>query len=180
MDLIDGRPMSALVATLGADQLGRILAQAARGLGAAHAAGVLHRDVKPGNILVDAEGTPYVADFGLAKPLAGDTGVKTVTGSIMGTPMYMAPEQAAGDLQRISPRSDVFSLGVVLYEILTRRNPFLADSVPKILDRVQRYDPPPPSRRGKRVPVELDWVCLKAPTSNAFTAAKTSSPGRRV
>jgi serine/threonine-protein kinase len=102
-----------------------LLAKVARAVQAAHEAGIVHRDLKPGNILLDGRGEPLVADFGLAKFLDADTEM-TVTGQVLGTPAYMAPEQAAGRTGQVTPRTDVWALGVILYQVLTRRLPSLA------------------------------------------------------
>lgn len=123
----------------------------ARALGAAHLAGVVHRDVKPANILLDARGTPFLTDFGLAKQtgdLAGS--VLTLSGTVMGTPKYMSPEQAAGRQNDIGPPTDVWSLGVVLYEMLTGRPPFEASSLGDLLHDIAKKNPPAPSAIAKR------------------------------
>jgi eukaryotic-like serine/threonine-protein kinase len=136
---------------------------------AAHLAGIVHRDLKPGNILITANGTIKVGDFGLAKKLGGDSG-HTKSGAVMGTPQYMAPEQAGGNTNRVGPQADVYALGVILYELLTGRVPFTADSLPQLLDRVIHNDPPPIHDFAPDVPNDLVTVCLKC---------LAKEPGRR-
>jgi WD40 repeat protein len=127
---------------------------------------VIHRDLKPGNVLVTADGTPKVTDFGLAKQLdaeAGRTipGEPTTSGAILGTPSYMAPEQAGGNSGEVGPAADVYALGVVLYQLLTGRPPFRADTPLETLHLVLTAEPLPPRRLQPRLPRDLDTICLK-------------------
>ncbi len=126
----------------------------------AHANGVVHRDLKPANILLRSDGTPKVADFGLAKLLDGAAGM-THTGDVLGSPPYMAPEQARGDNRAVGPRTDVYALGAVLYELLTGSPAFDGENRQATLQRVLGDDPVPPTRRDSRVPRALEDVCLK-------------------
>jgi len=126
----------------------------------AHQRGVLHRDLKPQNILVDAEGRPHVTDFGLAKDLHADSGV-TQTGAVMGSPSYMAPEQARGRNDLVGPASDVYSLGAVLYELLTGRAPFRGASAMETLHRVANDEPARPRSLNQDAPADLETICLK-------------------
>ncbi|HEX8200247.1 MAG TPA: serine/threonine-protein kinase [Isosphaeraceae bacterium] len=125
-----------------------------------HAQGIVHRDLKPSNILLDGAGLPYVTDFGLAKMLTGD-GDLTRTGSIIGTPSYMSPEQAAGITAEIGPRSDVYALGAILYELLTGRPPFSEANPLETLVQVLEGEPPRPGQLRPRLPRELEWICLR-------------------
>ena len=137
----------------------RLLATVAGAVHHAHRRGVLHRDLKPSNILVDAAGTPFVADFGLAKRVDADRSL-TESGALVGTPRYMAPEQAAAR-KDLTVAVDVYSLGVVLYERLTGRTPFLGDNVLEILRQVREDEPPRPSSVIPGLDRDLETICLK-------------------
>jgi serine/threonine-protein kinase len=138
-----------------------LLAKLARAAHAAHLAGVVHRDLKPSNVLFLADGTPKLADFGLARLLDAEGERQTVTEQIMGTANYMAPEQAEGAARDAGPAADIWSLGVVLYECLTGRAPFRASGRRQVLHRVLTADPEPPSRLCRRLSPELEAVCLR-------------------
>jgi len=125
---------------------------------AAHAKGIVHRDLKPGNILLDERNQPHVADFGLA---VHDATRQASRGDRSGTPEYMSPEQVRGEIDRLDGRSDLWSLGVVLYEMLTGQRPFGGDRSPALFDRIEHDDPPPPRQVREDIPVELERICLK-------------------
>jgi serine/threonine protein kinase len=174
VEYLDGGTLEAQLAggPLPVREVVRLGFQIARGVGAAHARGIVHRDLKPANILLTADGVPKVADFGLAKQLGADS--NTVSGAILGTPAYMSPEQAAGQVRRVGPPTDVFALGVILYECLTGVVPFKGDSVLQTIDRVRTAEPLEFRFRRSDVPPELEAIvfrCLnKAPTERYPTA----------
>ena len=132
----------------------------ARAMHAAHEAGVVHRDLKPQNVLLAADGTPKIADFGLAKRFDNDHS-PTQTIAVLGTPAYMAPEQAAGETKTVGPAADVYALGAVLYELLTGRPPFQAATSLEMLERVKGEDPVSPRRLRRGTPRDLETICLK-------------------
>lgn len=138
----------------------RYLLSMARAIGHAHRHGILHRDLKPGNILLDQEDQPHITDFGLAKRLGTDSG-QTHSGAILGTPSYMAPEQAAGKVKELGPACDIYGLGAVLYELLTGRPPFQAESSVDTIRHVLEQDPAPPSLLNPNVERDLETICLK-------------------
>jgi eukaryotic-like serine/threonine-protein kinase len=137
-----------------------LVAEAAEAVAHAHARGILHRDIKPANILVDDRGRPFVTDFGLAKRVDGDSEL-THSGAILGTPAYMAPEQASGRRGAVTTATDVYGLGSVLYALLTGRPPFSGDSAAETLERVRAAAPVPPSKINPRAPRDLEVICLK-------------------
>jgi serine/threonine-protein kinase len=146
--------------TLPVQEAARLIETLARAVEAAHQAGVLHRDLKPSNVLLDSDGTPRITDFGLAKQLEKDDS-HTRTGAVLGTPAYMAPEQASGQLARIGKATDVYGLGATLYELLTGRPPFRADHSAATVQLVLTAEPTPPSRSRSGIPLELEAICLK-------------------
>ena len=138
-----------------------VAARLADALDYAHACGVVHRDVKPGNVLLTADGRPVLADFGLAQLARAETGL-TRQGDVLGTPAYMAPEQARGDVDQVDARSDVYALGAVLYELLTGSPPFTGVSAASVLYAVIHRDPAPPGVVRPGVPADLATVCGRA------------------
>jgi len=138
----------------------RMAATLARAMHAAHQAGVVHRDLKPLNVLLDRDGVLKIADFGLAKLLDADD-VGSWSGQVMGTPNYMAPEQARGQRRLIGPATDVYALGAILYEMLTGRPPFQGPTHLETLALVRDEEPVPPSRLQPKVPRDLETICLK-------------------
>lgn len=182
----DGRPY--LVMPLARDSLAhqmarfqdpnaaaRLLMQVARGVDAAHRAGVVHRDLKPGNILLEEDNTPRVADFGLAKIIDDlDTMSLTCTGAVLGTPPYMAPEQAFGAKTDIGPAVDVWALGIILYELVTQQRPFDGPSRQATLERVRHIDPPSPRNWKPNLDRRLETIiltCLQKDPKHRYSSA---------
>src|SRR3954469_4547870 len=150
---IAGEPLPARVTA-------RLVHALARAMQLAHSRNVVHRDLKPANVLLAADGTPKITDLGLARQLDSDSG-ETQAGAVMGTPSYMAPEQASGRTHEAGPAADVYALGAILYECLTGRPPFKGETVVETLDQVRTQEPAPPSRLQKSVPLDLETICLK-------------------
>ena len=146
----------------------------------AHRLGVVHRDLKPGNVLLTADGRPKITDFGLAKRLqpgeASEPGCRTLAGAILGTPSYLAPEQAEGNACAAGPAVDVYALGAVLYEMLTGRPPFQGASVLETLEQVRSREPAAPTSLRPKTPRDLENICLKCRARNRD--AVTARPRR--
>ena len=162
MDFVEGRNFSELVRErpLPARRAADYLRTIALAVQHAHERGVLHRDLKPSNILLDVFDQPRITDFGLAK-LAHRDAEPTVHGAVLGSPNFIPPEQAAGNYAEIGPRSDVYSIGAVLYQLLTGRPPFQSETLTQILQQVQNADPVPPRKLNSGVPADLQTICLK-------------------
>jgi len=162
MKLIEGGSLASRIDGFTEDPraAARLVAQAAEAVHHAHQRGILHRDLKPANILLDDEGRPHVTDFGLARKVDGDSEL-TQSGAILGTPAYMAPEQASGRQRSVTTASDVYGLGAILYALLTGRAPFGGESVGDTLDAVRTRPPDPPTRHNARIPRDLEVICLK-------------------
>ena len=141
-------------------EIARLLAKIARALHHAHLRGILHRDVKPGNILLDASDEPFLTDFGIAKLLTADFDL-TRTLSVLGTPAYLSPEQAAGKTKELTTATDIYGLGAVLYELLTGHPPFEGASAIEILHVIERKSPERPTTRDASIPRDLEIICWK-------------------
>jgi tetratricopeptide (TPR) repeat protein/tRNA A-37 threonylcarbamoyl transferase component Bud32 len=138
----------------------RLVQQLAVAMNYAHEHGIIHRDLKPANVLLAPDGTPKIGDFGLAKRIEEDSG-QTRTGAVLGTPSYMAPEQAEGKTKEVGPLSDQYSLGSILYELLTGRPPFKGSTILDTLQQVRTLEPVPPIEFQPGVPRDLETICLK-------------------
>jgi WD40 repeat protein/predicted Ser/Thr protein kinase len=162
MELIEGRSLAEITRDnpLPARQAAQLLKTIAEAVQFAHERGVLHRDLKPSNVLVDAEGAPHITDFGLAKRLEGDADL-TITGQMLGTPNYMPPEQADPERGPTTAASDVYSLGAMLYHLLTGRAPFLSETVQATIQQVLEQEPVSPRLLNNAVPRDLETICLK-------------------
>jgi WD40 repeat protein len=170
-----GGPLPAAEAT-------RMTEKLAGAMHAAHQVGIVHRDLKPANVLLTADGSPKVTDFGLAKCLDVEAG-QTRSGDLLGTPSYMAPEQARGSIHEIAPHTDVYALGTILYELLTGRPPFKAATVLETLDLVRNAEPAPPRQLQPMCPRDLEIICLKClrkePAQRYATALELADDLRR-
>ncbi len=162
MEFVDGRSLADLLreGPIEPRRAAEIAQAVAGAIHYAHEQAVLHRDLKPSNVLIDALGRVRVTDFGLAKKLDGSSDL-TVTGQMMGTPNYLSPEQAAGRNAELGPASDVYAIGAVLYELLTGRPPFLANSLQDTLLRIRDFEPVNPRALNPAVPRDLETICLK-------------------
>jgi tetratricopeptide (TPR) repeat protein/predicted Ser/Thr protein kinase len=162
MELVEGESLAARLAraVLTPRESTILLSRLARAVHFAHVNGVVHRDLKPSNILLECDGTPKLSDFGLAKDMGNDCGNQTQTGELLGTPAYMAPEQAS-DGKSVGPATDIYGLGAILYECLTGRPPFKGTSVLATLDQIRAQEPIPPGRLQQGIPRDLQTICLK-------------------
>ena len=162
MGFVEGQSLSQRVAAgpLPPAEAAELVRQIAEAIDHAHTHHVIHRDLKPANILIDANGRPKVSDFGLAKLLESDSGL-TATGQILGTPSYMAPEQAAGKAREVREAADIYALGAILYCLLTGRPPFQSPTQADTLMQVIHDEPVRPRRLQPKVDRDLETICLK-------------------
>jgi serine/threonine-protein kinase len=161
MEYIEGAELRSMLAQgqpLPVEKALDIAAQVADGLAYAHEHQVVHRDIKPANILITPQGRAKIADFGIARMRTAET--QTQTGVIMGSPKYLSPEQVVG--KRADQRSDIFSLGVILYQCLTGNTPFNGDGVSALMYQITNHNPAPPSTINPQIPVMLDYILAKA------------------
>jgi hypothetical protein len=162
LEFVDGGSLAGRLAgtPLTPHQAARLMATVAHAVQAAHDRGIVHRDLKPANVLLTRDGQPKVTDFGLAKQL--DSGQdRTQSGAILGTPCYMAPEQAGGHSKTVGPAADVYALGAILYELLTGRPPFQGATALDTVRQVLSTEPLPPSRVNALLPRDLETICLR-------------------
>ncbi len=164
MQLVEGESLAEYITRMGASlnerEAARLLAKIACAVHHAHQRGVMHRDLKPGNILLDEYGEPHLIDFGLAKCLETDAGM-TQTGVFMGTPAFASPEQAAGQNKSITTATDIYSLGAIFYALLTGQPPFAGDSGAAVIEQVKHDSPRRLQTLRSRIPVDLEIICLK-------------------
>jgi len=161
MELLDGKELRAMMAPgkpMPVANAVDIAAQVAEGLGYAHEHDVVHRDIKPANIMIVRGGLVKIADFGIAHMRS--TNIRTQTGTLLGSPKYLSPEQVAG--KRAEPSSDIFALGVILYEMVTGKAPFTGEDVTGIMFQILNFVPPPPSSLNREAPEMLDFIAAKA------------------
>jgi serine/threonine protein kinase len=163
MDFIEGQTLGDLVREnpLSARRAAQYVKTVAETMHFAHEQGFLHRDLKPSNVMLDRNGEPLIMDFGLAKKATGETSQLTISGAIVGTPSYMPPEQAAGRNDDVTARSDVYSIGAILYELLTGRPPFRATNPYETIKQVLELEPASPRVLNDGIPRDLETICLK-------------------
>lgn len=181
-EYVDGQDLAAAIASSvpTPEHIASLIVEVAEAIGCAHQHNLVHRDLKPANILVDRQGRAHVADFGLAL----DEGLlRERKGEVAGTPAYMSPEQVRGETHRLDGRTDLWSLGVILYELLTGRRPFAGKDRKELFDEILRRDPKPPRMARAEIPRELERVCLrcleKQPTQRYNSAAELADDLRQ-
>lgn len=164
LEFVDGGPLDKQIGGKAQPprEAANLVETLARAMHFAHERNIIHRDLKPANVLMTSDGIPKITDFGLAKDMDEQESIQTKTGTIMGTPSYMSPEQAKGDVKGVGPLADQYTLGAILYELLTGRPPFIGPTPMDTVMQVIREEPVPPSRLQPEVPKDLETVCLKA------------------
>jgi serine/threonine protein kinase len=170
MAFIDGAPLSKVLRKgkrPSARQVAHLIRKLALAVHEAHQCGVIHRDLKPANVMIDRRGEAFIMDFGLARRYRTEDPHLTRVGATMGTPTYMAPEQCRGQRQALGPACDIYSLGVILYELLAGRPPFSGDDALAVVSQVLLDEPAPPSARRPDTDPELERICLRAMAKKA-------------
>ncbi|MGA2259758.1 MAG: serine/threonine-protein kinase, partial [Thermoguttaceae bacterium] len=167
MEYVAGENLSQIIrkGSVPPKQAARYVRQIADAIGHAHRKGVTHRDIKPSNVLIDDKDQARVTDFGLAKRVECDQQL-TASHQIVGTVPYMAPEQVMGSRDRVGPASDIYSIGVLFYELLTRQQPFRGRTALDTLQQIREHDPKPPRQINPQTPRELELICLKCLEKN--------------
>ncbi len=185
MEYVNGRSLAQIISSgpMLPNQAARVVETLASAMQYAHEQAIIHRDLKPANILIGQNGTPKITDFGLAKQLDGNKlAPSTQHGNFVGTPQYIAPEQAT-DSHKVGPATDVYALGVILYEMLTGRRPFDAATAVETVDLVRHQEPVPPNQLQPRIPRDLTTICLKClrkePEKRYPTSAELADDLRR-
>lgn len=173
-EYIEGRDLEEVMESerLDPQKAAKLTADIADALHFAHKEGFVHRDLKPGNIILDKEGRPHVADFGL---VVSEESQLLMAGQVAGTPAYMSPEQVRGETHRLDGRTDIWSLGIILYQLLTGRHPFWKGTVEECFDEIQHREPKPPRQIDDQIPVELESICNRALTKDI--AARYATAG---
>lgn len=164
MDYIDGIPLSVLIQSkqnVDLEDFLNIIVELSRAIHYAHEHNVVHRDLKPANVLIDMEGHPQITDFGLAKILDSESRL-TKSDTIIGTPFYMSPEQTRGENDKINATTDVWGLGIILYEMTTRRLPFIGRTSIELYHKINHEEPIPPRKINSQIPKEIEYITLKA------------------
>ena len=165
MELVQGKPLSTIHRSLNREQKLTLVRDISHAVHTAHSLGIIHRDLKPANVMIvekeDGSLRPVVMDFGLARDQSSEEHL-TMTGMVMGTPAYMSPEQAQGEISRIDRRSDVYSLGAMLYELLSGQLPFAGATTVAMILQVIQQEPPPLRKVNAEIPIDLDTIVAKA------------------
>lgn len=176
MGFVEGDSLAGLVrgGPLPPNEAAGLVERIAEAIAFAHSKGVIHRDLKPANVLLDRDGAPKVTDFGLAKKTQTDSHL-TGSGQILGTPSYMPPEQASGNTKKVGPEADVYSIGAILYCLLTGRPPFQAATVMDTLMQVIEQEPPPVRQLNSSVPADLEAICSKCLMKDASQRYATAN-----
>lgn len=160
LEFVEGGSLAEKLSAFTPSQAAGLVENLAKAIHFAHCRNIVHRDLKPSNILLALDNMPKVADFGLARHLDGDS-ERTQVGAVLGTPSYMAPEQASGQSHAAGPAADVYALGAILYAMLTGKPPFKGATTQDTLHQVRSAAPIPPSQAGLQVPRDLETICLK-------------------